>query len=337
MNDKKHYTVEELVTNSDFISWVNNDMPSTSAWSNIKTTQSDFDIVKNKAIEMVNQIRFEEETNTAVVKDNVWNRIDGVISADTSSKIKSVDKKDVSKKRSGKIRPLYWLASAVAACILFLFMFNLSDSSHEMIEIRSTESMVSHTLPDNSNIDLAPGSSINYTADEWSHNRNIQLTGEAFFEVQKGESFTVTSKNATVTVLGTSFNIKETDQLTEVICKTGKVKVKSNSSGHEEIITANQLVKVDGSDLTKKIHRAIFIPWKENDFSFNNITLENTFKQIGSTFNVNISLEDPAYLSKQFNGSFEKSKLEDALHNICWPMKLKYTIDGSQVTITSLE
>ena len=336
MNEKRQYTIEELVTNSDFISWVNNDMPSSSPWANIETDQSDFELIKGQAIDMVKQIRFEEETNTTVVKDNIWTKIDGAISTNTSSNVNNPSRDNVSQRRNGKIRPLYWIATAVAACFLFLFMFNVSNSDTGVIEIYSTESMVSHLLPDNSNIDLTAGSSIKYTEDGWSNHRNIQLTGEAFFEVQKGESFTVKSKNATVTVLGTSFNVKETQTGTEVICKTGKVKVKSNSSENQEIITANQSVKVDGSEVTKKTHSVIFIPWKETDFSFSNTTLDDVFKQIGSTFNVDISI-DPIYLNKQFNGSFEKSKLEDALHNICWPMKLKYTIDGSQVTITSSE
>lgn len=336
MNDKKHYTLEELVNNSEFIHWVQTDMPSNSNWTNIKSDQSDFESIKSQAIEMVQGIRFKEETNTKAVKDSVWSKIDGAISKEDKSsqaEIKTIPK---STKTGSKIRPLYWLGAAAAACLFILFMVNPGDTATGITNIQAADAIVNQTLPDKSTIELTPGSHVSYDESGWLENRSITLNGEAFFNVQKGESFTVETNNATVVVLGTSFNIKETENNTEVICKTGKVKVISKLSQTEEIITANQLVNVSASKLTKKVHSSIFIPWKEDSFSFDNMTLQDVFADIETTFNVNIDI--PAeHLNTEFTGDFEKSKLEEALYNICWPMKLKYTIEGSQVSIQSTE
>lgn len=90
------------------------------------------------------------------------------------------------------------------------------------------------TLSDGSVVKLNSESSITYPesfADVAT--RDIQLTGEAFFEVKRDEAkpFTIQTEGLLTTVLGTSFNItafQEMDEI-EVTVATGKVRVVSNS------------------------------------------------------------------------------------------------------------
>ena len=80
------------------------------------------------------------------------------------------------------------------------------------------------TLPDNSIVTLRGGSELSYAPYWWFADRSLQFEGEAFFDVEKGSSFTVQSDNGVTQVLGTSFSIYANDENYEVFCKTGKVK-----------------------------------------------------------------------------------------------------------------
>ncbi len=327
MNDNKQYTFEELVDNSNFISWVQNGQEASSFWTEFGQDDKAQLAIKQEAIELIELLQFsEDESVIQHHKEKVWAGIED----------KTAVKATIEKTKKSNIRPLYWIGTAAAACLLILLMFKQGDTENSIMNIRAHDEIVHHTLPDQSSIEITPGSSISYDNQSWEKNREVTLDGEAFFSVEKGQSFTVKNENATVVVLGTRFNVKSTERTTEVICLTGKVKVMSNQSSKQEIITANQSATVDNSEVSKQIHSKIYIPWKEDEFSFSDVSLKDVFDEIERSFNVNISL-DSKYMDQQFNGSVEKSSLEDVLHAICWPMKLKPQIDGTQVTITAME
>ena len=73
-------------------------------------------------------------------------------------------------------------------------------------------------LPDASHVSLNALSSLTFNKKDWDDERDITLNGEAYFKVAKGERFTVNTSSGIVTVLGTQFNIKQRDNLFEVVC-----------------------------------------------------------------------------------------------------------------------
>lgn len=327
MNDKKQYTLEELVDNSEFIFWVKNGQVESSSWSAYGQDNETQLSIKQQAIDLIEMLQFsEDESSMQGHKDKVWAGIQQNTKAELLPQTT----------RQSKIRSLYWLGAAAAACLLFLFMFKQGDAGNSIMHIQAQDNIVHHILPDQSSIDITPGSSITYDKHNWESQRDVSLEGEAFFNVEKGQSFTVKNVHASVVVLGTSFNVKQSDQSTEVICLSGKVNVLSNESAEQEIITANQSATVERKKVSKKEHSKIYIPWKEEDYAYSNVSLNTIFKEIERSYNVNIAL-DPQYIDQAFNGSFEKSSLDNVLQNICWPMKLDYKIDGTQVTITTME
>src|SRR5690606_37685879 len=84
-----------------------------------------------------------------------------------------------------------------------------------------------------------------------SGNREVKLTGEAFFEIKKDESrpFLVYAQGIVTKVLGTSFNIRarQGDEKIIVDVKTGKVAVFREKNSNEEpyLLTPNQQVVYD--------------------------------------------------------------------------------------------
>jgi transmembrane sensor len=84
-------------------------------------------------------------------------------------------------------------------------------------------------LPDNSSVLLTHNSTLEYIDDSKQFNREVKLTGEAFFEVVKmpNRPFLVQTNTMTTRVLGTSFLIRSFDNEAKatVRVRTGKVQV----------------------------------------------------------------------------------------------------------------
>jgi transmembrane sensor len=112
-----------------------------------------------------------------------------------------------------------WRYYAAAAVFIFVLIgagiyFNGNPVNNE---VKLAENIIENTtsvvktvaLPDNSRVELSPNSKIVY-ANNFTANRKIEITGEAYFKVKKDKKhpFQVTCNETTTTVLGTSFTVK---------------------------------------------------------------------------------------------------------------------------------
>ena len=125
---------------------------------------------------------------------------------------------------------------SVAACIAFVVMgYVFSEVSHKSDSV-ATFTVTSGvgerptvTLPDGTEVNLNALSRLTYSFQPASHSRDINLSGEAYFNVEhdKDSPFRVHTPNMTVECLGTEFNIKAypTDEQETVVLTDGKVRV----------------------------------------------------------------------------------------------------------------
>ena len=132
---------------------------------------------------------------------------------------------------------------------LFLGFQNFSSST----VYAENGALNSFNLPDNSEVVLNSGSEIEYRKWNWSNNRALELNGEAYFKVAKGQKFEVNTSLGKVTVLGTQFNVKQRDNRFDVTCYEGKVKVTYGDT--ETIITKGMSVAfVEGKSIAMPEH-----------------------------------------------------------------------------------
>ena len=138
----------------------------------------------------------------------------------------------------GRFTPLLRIAASIALILAIgipaLYYGVIRDSSSESMKHHLAQDGVATVdLPDGSRVYLNKGAEITYS-EAFKNQRAVELKGEAFFEVMSDPQnpFTVRSGASLVTVLGTSFNIKQLDSSSdvEVYVKTGKVKVSLEAS-----------------------------------------------------------------------------------------------------------
>ena len=194
-----------------------------------------------------------------------------------------------------------------------------------------TAQNISFYLPDSSYVQLNAKSDIAYNSVLWGYNRSIQLNGEAFFKVQKGEKFEVHSKNGKVTVLGTEFNVAQREGYFEVTCYEGTVSV--TSQGKTDTLKAgnryriiNDQILLSRKMLSKKPN------WLSNESTFESIPLQMVLNELSRQYPIQLNSKqvDTQVL---YTGGFTHKNLEDALKTICQPFDYQYKIRGQVVTI----
>lgn len=226
----------------------------------------------------------------------------------------------------------YRLAAAAALLLLVGFYSVSRVFSNEKVKT-GFASQTSVILPDGTLVRLNAGSKLVWNDHRFMKNRKVNVTGEAYFDVQKGSRFTIETNNGTVTILGTQLNVFSREKEFRVSCITGKVGVSSGNS--EIVLTPGKEARLTSSGLqiTTSEHIEQTAAWKEGIFYFEDQPLVSIFAEIERQFNVSIKYQGNP--DRLITVSFTNRKLEETLDVVCIPMGLKYEVDkNNNISIT---
>ncbi len=221
--------------------------------------------------------------------------------------------------------PLWGIISTVAAIAVMVFMFTILLPDGISVESNSTDS-VSHILPDRSSVILNTNSQLTYDND-FESNRVLDLQGEAFFDVQKGESFFIQTPYGDVTVLGTSFNVFAREGIFTVTCKTGKVQVKSGTLNY--ILFQGERIRIDNNNTNgkEKIDTSTIKNWTNSESYFEKTPLKDVVISLSNRYNIKIDLPSK-YEHKIYTGSFVHNNRKKAIKMVLLPMAISYRLDN---------
>lgn len=176
-------------------------------------------------------------------------------------------------------------------------------------------------LPDHSQVLLNALSTINYKEKDWKTNRTLNLKGEAYFKVSKGNTFDVVTTAGTITVVGTQFNVKNRENYFEVQCFEGVVKVTSDTLTRQ-LLAGNTFKIYKGQFSQNQISLEAPI-WSSNKSSFENIELIDVLVELERQYNIQVTTEN-TNLNRLFTGVFTHNNIEEALISLTKPLNLSY-------------
>lgn len=179
-------------------------------------------------------------------------------------------------------------------------------------------------LPDSSKITLKQNGRISYKKYGWPFNREVSLEGEAYFEVAKGETFTVVTSTGSVSVLGTSFNIKTENDILIVSCFEGLVSVKAN--GISTLVTPGDSFSFAPTVVNNKIYTSK-PTWIFNESSFVDVPLEAVLMEIEKHYKVTTTTKN-IDVTLRYTGSFTHTNLDQALQTVTLPLNLSFSKDS---------
>jgi len=211
------------------------------------------------------------------------------------------------------------------------------------------------TLSDGSSVLLQPKSKLSYPKIFTGNERNVYLSGEAFFEISKNpkKPFFVHANEIVTKVVGTSFRIKAYNNQSdvEVLVRTGKVKVNSEkanakSSQKEIVLLPNQALrftrknqtfdKITDITMDKSINSSVR-SIEQLSFEFTDIPVAQIFKTIEQAYSVEIDFPKQELQKCHLTTSLSDQPLPEKLKIICKSIgnNSSYTMNGNQITILS--
>lgn len=215
-------------------------------------------------------------------------------------------------------RILPQIAAALIIGLTLFFFLNRDITSSYSTTIAQKQTL---TLPDNSSVILNAMSTITYYKNNWSKTRSLQLEGEAFFEVEKGETFDVITPIGKVSVLGTKFNVKQRDKLFEVYCYEGLVKVIYNNTAIR--LPAGKAIRFANGKMTEYTITEDKPQWSSSISKFSNVPVIEVFEEFKRQYDVTIDCSQ-INTATLFTGAFEHNNMNNALKAITKPLQLTF-------------
>ncbi len=202
-----------------------------------------------------------------------------------------------------RIHRKHWQWVAAAAILLIVLVGGYWYYLQQPVEIAAGRGeMVEATLPDGSTVELNSGSSVVYSRSFGEDHRNIELNGEAYFNVEEGEqNFQVETHDAMVRVTSTSFNVRswhsELYRETSVMMESGRAEFVSRANPDQVVSLRDgyfSTLKMDELNPSEPEERSAedVMAWRYQEINFSGEPLSFIVDELERRFDINIEVED---------------------------------------------
>ncbi|CAM9903977.1 unnamed protein product [Chrysoparadoxa australica] len=341
--ERSNNSVFKLLSNIHFVQWVNHPTDeSTHFWAKwiANHPESREDVAIAKRIILSAQLTSDEP-----ISDIAYDRIlENVLHHSLGAK-----------KSQTRIGIQTWKFLGIAASILLILGFafygiSLDPPVKDLNPITTIHkqaplgSRVTTKLPDGSIVTLNSGSQITFPSEFEHDNREVKLTGEAFFEVVRNpeKPFYVKMNGNQVQVLGTSFNVRSypQDDQVKVSVATGLVSYTAPSgekvilSKDEEAVYSNKEGKLNKST----VKRIQAFGWKDKILFFDSMPFDEIILELERWYGVKVKVEVDGNPGNRgpYSGEFYNASLEEVLNGLSFVYRFNYSIKGNQVMLNNI-
>lgn len=221
-------------------------------------------------------------------------------------------------------------------------------------KVNTTDSPMPIRLSDGSRVVLQPNSRISFKQQFSGTKREVYLSGEALFDVQKipDQPFFVHANEIVTKVLGTSFTVKAYENQTnvQVAVRSGRVSVFARNDwqrGEKEvnsnvpglILTPNQQAVFNRQEShfqrTLTPNPVIVDQQLANTFVYDDTPVSRIFEQLETAYGVDIVFDEQLLQHCTLTARLQDDPLLEKLNLICQTIKGSYQIIDAQIVITS--
>ena len=229
------------------------------------------------------------------------------------------------------------------------------------------------SLPDGSSVWLNAGSTLSYPGDFGIDTRELQLVGEAFFDVKSDSlmPFLVHTVGMTVRAKGTRFNVKAypDDEMMAATLEEGKLEVlirasekastqtielspneqfvimkaqkentgvKKNQTNGEPQSSLTPIPKIDIKEgrVVPNVQTKITSSWKDTYWIINDEPLYKFAADMERRYNLNIRFDSEELKNYKFTGTFENETVEQIFLAISFAAPVNYRFNKNQVILS---
>ena len=212
----------------------------------------------------------------------------------------------------------YFMQAAAAVLLLvgLSVWYVMDQKSPDWVAISTASGQVKDVyLPDSTLVALAGNSSIRYDAKKYNKERRaVELRGKAFFQVTRNEAcpFSVVAGKATVSVLGTRFQVIKNEREVMVDVESGKVRFAAGTD--QQTLTAGMSARyVDQRISFVEEERVNKWSWRTGKLCFKETSLDEVIQTLSDHYRVNIRVLENKENAK-LTATFNQLPLEDVLN-----------------------
>jgi transmembrane sensor len=264
--------------------------------------------------------------------DNAW--------GDLYSRLKENGLVEKTVRIDERSRPRFLLRIAATLMIIiglgatFIYLHNSGYLTKDVvISSNADQRNIEINLPDGSKAWLNRNSRLSYDPIAGKKTRNVNLRGEAFFEIVRDTSkpFIIDAGKAKVKVLGTSFDVisSNSNDEVEVFVKTGKVLVSDASGKRNMVLEPGYIGTIDSGNSTKTLNEdKNYLSWNTDLLVYDGQKLGVVFSDLKKVHNINVIADDPEILNETIAITFDNLPQDTIIRLICTTFNLNYRKDG---------
>lgn len=195
------------------------------------------------------------------------------------------------------------------------------------------------TLEDGSIVYLGQESVLQYPEHFATDKREVNLHGEAFFDVAKKheQTFLIETEKVQIEVLGTAFNVRSNEEVPfSLSVRRGKVKVSLKRGGHSVLVNAGETVTLQSqqlqlSETSKGDESGVYT----KNIRFKDESLEDILRVVNAE---NSALQIQAGSldlgKRKLTIEFLDNSPDTVAELICWALNLKCTREGDKLILS---
>lgn len=194
-------------------------------------------------------------------------------------------------------------------------------------------------LADGTKVWLNADSELKYPVQFVGETREVSVKGEAYFEVtkQEGKPFIVKTSLGNITVLGTQFNVSIYPGKETLVTTLVEGKVSCNlPDGENAILKPNQqlLIAKDGKYSVKTVNTKYYTCWKDGNFLFEEMRLEDILEQLSRWYDIHIFYSNEEVKDLHFSGDLSRFKnIDTFIEMFKKSSDVKLTLQGKTLTV----
>lgn len=196
-------------------------------------------------------------------------------------------------------------------------------------------------LSDGTQVWLNSESELHFPVKFISGKREVFLKGEALFVVKRDSTkpFIVNINNASIEVLGTTFNVNTyaDNQCVYTTLVNGSIKFISNKNKQEVILEPGTQCVTDtttGNTSIQEVDVNNYIAWKEGRFIFDDMSLELIMCQLQRWYDIDVFYQNQTIKKHKFRGVINKDmSIEKVLDMISEATDIRFSVKNRTITV----
>jgi ferric-dicitrate binding protein FerR (iron transport regulator) len=260
---------------------------------------------------------------------------------------------------AGTVRRPAWIgrAARIAASVLLVasagtatwwWRTNAEPSAAQPAPMRETATArgqrATVRLADGTSVTLAPESRLRYGASFTGATRNVELTGEAYFQVahRPEQPFFIRAGGAVTRVLGTEFTVRAYAGAPDVrvVVRSGRVAFRSSAAAPNDsgaVLGRGDMAALAVGGTAPVVSHGVnvdrYTAWTEGRLVFDGVPLRDAVAELGRWYDVDVHLADDTLGAQRLTAELRGERLTEALDAVAAALDLRYERAGRTVTL----